>query len=283
MPSGSAPTAPPPNEPRALRRGSLSFPGPSPDGPHDGRRPRMSRADKAAAIAELSEKFRSSNAAVLTEYRGLSVKQITDLRNSLRGNATYAVVKNTLTELAAKDAGVTAFDGQLAGPSAIAFVEGDPVEAAKGLRDFAKAHPLLVIKARCPGRQGPQRRRDHQARGPRVPRGPPRQAGRRHERLAQQGGLPLRRPALAGRSRGRRAAGEGRERGAGCRRPRRRGPPTPTEGPPPTPHPRPRPPTSPRVATRAEPPARLTIQTATHGTAVQKGRHHGQAQHRRAP
>src|SRR5688500_6882964 len=106
----------------------------------------MSRADKAAAIAELSDRFRSSGAAVLTEYRGLSVKQLTDLRNSLRGNATFAVVKNTLTELAAKEAGVTAFDGQLQGPSAIAFVEGDPVEAAKGLRDFAKANPLLVIK-----------------------------------------------------------------------------------------------------------------------------------------
>ena len=107
----------------------------------------MSRADKTAAIAELAEKFRSSNATVLTEYRGLSVKQITDLRGALRGNATYAVVKNTLTELAAKEAGVTAFDGQLVGPSAIAFIDGDPVEAAKGLRDFAKAHPLLVIKS----------------------------------------------------------------------------------------------------------------------------------------
>ena len=106
----------------------------------------MAKADKAAAIAELSDKFRNSGAAVLTEYRGLSVKQITTLRNSLRGNATFAVVKNTLTELAAKDAGVTAFDGQLVGPSAIAFVDGDPVEAAKGLRDFAKANPLLVIK-----------------------------------------------------------------------------------------------------------------------------------------
>lgn len=106
----------------------------------------MAKADKAAAIAELSDKFRNSGAAVLTEYRGLTVKQITDLRNSLRGNATFAVVKNTLTELAAKDAGVTAFDGQLVGPSAIAFVDGDPVEAAKGLRDFAKANPLLVIK-----------------------------------------------------------------------------------------------------------------------------------------
>ncbi|MEO6020603.1 MAG: 50S ribosomal protein L10, partial [Knoellia sp.] len=83
----------------------------------------MSRADKTAAIAELAEKFRNSNATVLTEYRGLSVKQITDLRGALRGNATYAVVKNTLTELAAKEAGVTAFDGQLVGPSAIAFVD----------------------------------------------------------------------------------------------------------------------------------------------------------------
>ncbi len=102
--------------------------------------------DKNAAIAELSEKFTSSQAAVLTEYRGLTVKQITELRGSLRGNATYAVVKNTLTERAAKDAGVTAFDGQFSGPTAIAFITGDPVEAAKSLRDFAKAHPLLVIK-----------------------------------------------------------------------------------------------------------------------------------------
>ncbi|WP_353952848.1 50S ribosomal protein L10 [Knoellia sp. S7-12] len=107
----------------------------------------MSRADKTAAIAELAEKFRSSNATVLTEYRGLSVAQITELRGALRGNATYAVVKNTLTELAAKEAGVTAFDGQFVGPSAIAFVDGDPVEAAKSLRDFAKANPLLVIKS----------------------------------------------------------------------------------------------------------------------------------------
>ena len=97
----------------------------------------MSRADKTAAIAELAEKFRSSNATVLTEYRGLSVKQITDLRGALRGNATYAVVKNTLTELAAKEAGITAFDGQLVGPSAIAFVDGDPVEAAKYARVVA--------------------------------------------------------------------------------------------------------------------------------------------------
>ena len=107
----------------------------------------MANAEKTAAIAEITDRFRESGAAVLTEYRGLTVKQLSQLRNSIREHATYAVVKNTLTEIAAKEAGITAFDGQLQGPSAIAFVTGDPVEAAKGLRDFAKAHPLLVIKA----------------------------------------------------------------------------------------------------------------------------------------
>jgi large subunit ribosomal protein L10 len=106
----------------------------------------MATAEKQAAIAELADSFRGSSAAVLTEYRGLTVKQLSELRGSLRGHATYAVVKNTLTELAAKEAGVTAFDGQLVGPTAIAFVTGDPVEAAKGLRDFARTNPLLVIK-----------------------------------------------------------------------------------------------------------------------------------------
>jgi large subunit ribosomal protein L10 len=106
----------------------------------------MARPDKAAAVAELTEEFRSSSAAVLTEYRGLTVAQLKELRRSLGSDTSYAVVKNTLTKIAAKDAGVSAFDGLLQGPSAIAFVKGDPVEAAKGLRDFAKAHPLLVIK-----------------------------------------------------------------------------------------------------------------------------------------
>ncbi|WP_312719769.1 50S ribosomal protein L10 [Mobilicoccus sp.] len=107
----------------------------------------MATPAKQAAIAELTDKFRESGAAVLTEYRGLSVAQLSELRSQLRPNGSYAVAKNTLTELAAKEAGVTAFDGQLVGPSAIAFVTGDPVEAAKVLRDFAKANPLLVIKA----------------------------------------------------------------------------------------------------------------------------------------
>ena len=106
----------------------------------------MARPDKAAAVAELTDLFRESNAAVLTEYRGLTVAQLKKLRKALSGNATYAVVKNTLTAIAAKEAGVEGLDDALAGPSAIAFVTGDPVEAAKGLRDFAKANPALVIK-----------------------------------------------------------------------------------------------------------------------------------------
>lgn len=106
----------------------------------------MARPDKAAAVAELADEFRASNAVVLTEYRGLTVKQLTELRRSLGGNASYAVVKNTLTKIAAKEAGVSGLDDYLSGPSAIAFVKGDPVEAAKGLRDFAKANPVLVVK-----------------------------------------------------------------------------------------------------------------------------------------
>ena len=106
----------------------------------------MANAAKTAAVAELTEKFRSSPAGVLTEYRGLTVAQLKTLRRSLGDHATYAVVKNTLTQIAAKEAGVDAFDGQLSGPTAIAFITGDPVEAAKGLRDFARANPQLVIK-----------------------------------------------------------------------------------------------------------------------------------------
>jgi len=106
----------------------------------------MARPDKAAAVAELAEQFRGSSAVMLTEYRGLSVAQLKQLRRSLAGNASYAVVKNTLTAIAAKEAGVDVLDGDLTGPTAIAFVTGEPVEAAKSLRDFAKANPQLVIK-----------------------------------------------------------------------------------------------------------------------------------------
>ncbi|TEX51113.1 MAG: 50S ribosomal protein L10 [Actinomycetales bacterium mxb001] len=107
----------------------------------------MARDDKAATVAELTEEFRTSSAAVLTEYRGLTVSQITQLRRSLKGVANYAVVKNTLTKLAARDAGIEGFDALLTGPSAIAFIKGDPVEGAKSLKNFAKENPLLVLKA----------------------------------------------------------------------------------------------------------------------------------------
>ncbi len=106
----------------------------------------MARPDKAAAVAELTDEFRSCNAVVLTEYRGLTVKQLQDLRRALGENASYAVVKNTLTKIAARAAGVDGFEDLLVGPSAIAFVKGDPVEAAKSLRDFARANSPLVIK-----------------------------------------------------------------------------------------------------------------------------------------
>ena len=106
----------------------------------------MARADKAAAVAEITEEFRASSAAVLTEYRGLSVGQLKELRRSLGADTTYAVVKNTLSKIAAKDAGVEGFDELLVGPTAIAFIKGDPVTAAKGLDTFAKENPLLVIK-----------------------------------------------------------------------------------------------------------------------------------------
>jgi large subunit ribosomal protein L10 len=107
----------------------------------------MARADKAAAVAELTEQFRTSTGAVLTEYRGLTVTQLGELRQSLGDNAKYVVVKNTLTKIAADQAGVTdELTSLLNGPSAIAFVSGDVVEAAKGLRDFSRDNPLLVIK-----------------------------------------------------------------------------------------------------------------------------------------
>jgi large subunit ribosomal protein L10 len=103
-------------------------------------------ANKEATIAELTDSFRDSNGIVLTEYRGLTVAQLKQLRGTLRENATYAVVKNTLTKIAANEAGISSFDEELVGPSAIAFVHGDTVAVAKALRDFAKVNPLLVVK-----------------------------------------------------------------------------------------------------------------------------------------
>jgi large subunit ribosomal protein L10 len=106
----------------------------------------MASPDKTAAVAELADHFRESNGAVLTDYRGLTVKQLQELRRSLGENVSYAVAKNTLTKIAAKDAGVELDEALLVGPTAIAFIKGDAVEAAKGLRDFAKANTPLIIK-----------------------------------------------------------------------------------------------------------------------------------------
>ncbi|MBM3714946.1 MULTISPECIES: 50S ribosomal protein L10 [Microbacterium] len=103
-------------------------------------------AQKDASVAELTKNFENSTAVLLTEYRGLTVAQLKQLRNDIRQDADYAVVKNTLTKIAANNAGVTGLDDELKGPSAIAFVHGDPVAVAKGLRAFAKANPQLVVK-----------------------------------------------------------------------------------------------------------------------------------------
>jgi len=106
----------------------------------------MATPEKTAAVAEIVEDFRTANATVLTEYRGLSVGLMKQLRRSLGVKNKYSVVKNTLTKIAAKEAGVDLDPAMLAGPSAVAFIKGDPIDAAKALRDFAKENPLLVIK-----------------------------------------------------------------------------------------------------------------------------------------
>lgn len=106
----------------------------------------MARPDKAATVEALRASFASSSAAVLTEYRGLTVKSLKELRRALGEDATYAVTKNTLTKIAAREAGIDGLDEQLTGPTAIAFISGDVAAVAKGLRNFAKDNPLLVIK-----------------------------------------------------------------------------------------------------------------------------------------
>ena len=119
----------------------------------------MAREEKATAVAEIAESFSAASGAVLTEYRGLTVKQLQELRRSLGENANYAVVKNTLTKLAAKEAGVEGIDDLLTGPTAIAFINGDVVEAAKGLRDFAKANPDPCHQGRRSWTASPSTRR----------------------------------------------------------------------------------------------------------------------------
>jgi len=106
----------------------------------------MARPDKAAAVAEMTEDFKSATATYLTEYRGLTVTSMKALRRSLGADTKYSVVKNTLTKIAAKNAGVDLSDDLLAGPSAVAFIKGDAIDAARNLKNFQKENPLLIIK-----------------------------------------------------------------------------------------------------------------------------------------
>jgi len=106
----------------------------------------MARPDKVAAVAVIFDENRGASASVVTEYRGLTVTQLTALRRALGPDVTYRIAKNTLVKRAAEDAGVDGLDALLTGPTAIAFVTGEPVDAAKALRDFAKDNKALVIK-----------------------------------------------------------------------------------------------------------------------------------------
>jgi len=106
----------------------------------------MAKPEKVTAVAEIADKFRTSSAAVITQYSGLSVSQLTTLRRALGTTASYQVAKNTLVKRAAEDAGVQGLEALFVGPTAIAFVDGEPVDAAKALRDFAKDNKGLVIK-----------------------------------------------------------------------------------------------------------------------------------------
>ena len=106
----------------------------------------MAQADKATAVADIAEQFKSSTATVITEYRGLTVANLAELRRSLSGSATYSVAKNTLIKRAASEAGVEGLDELFVGPTAIAFVSGEAVDAAKAIKKFAKDHKALVIK-----------------------------------------------------------------------------------------------------------------------------------------
>ena len=106
----------------------------------------MAKADKATAVADIAEQFKASTATVVTEYRGLTVANLAELRRSLGASATYTVAKNTLVKRAASEAGIEGLDDLFAGPTAIAFITGEPVDAAKALKKFAKEHKQLVIK-----------------------------------------------------------------------------------------------------------------------------------------
>jgi large subunit ribosomal protein L10 len=104
-------------------------------------------ASNVAEVEAIKGRLEGSVAALLTEYRGLNVKDLFELRASLRGSSTeYRVLKNTLTSIAVREAGYQDLVPLLEGPTAVAFVHGDPVQAAKDLAEFARTHPALVLK-----------------------------------------------------------------------------------------------------------------------------------------
>ena len=231
----------------------------------------MPKSDKAGAVAEISERFQKSSAAVITEYRGLTVKQVTDLRRALGAETTYSVVKNTLTRRAAADAGVAIDDSLLSGPTAIAFVEGDPVVAAKGLRDFAQDQPAPGDQGRRHGRQDAVRRRGQQDRRSRVARGAAVQARRRAQGTADPRGGLFQAP-LSQMARLAKALEEKKPAPTLPLRPPR--PPTADDGSQDEALPRRRH----RDSRRAG--GVITDLTGSSGE-LEKGRHHGEAQHRR--
>lgn len=106
----------------------------------------MAKPDKIEAVDEIADEFRASAAAVVTEYRGLSMAQLSTLRRALGAGVYYRVAKNTLAKRAAENAGVEGLADLFTGPTAITFIKGEPVDAAKALRDFAKENKALVIK-----------------------------------------------------------------------------------------------------------------------------------------
>jgi large subunit ribosomal protein L10 len=104
-------------------------------------------ASNVAEVEAIKGRLEGSVAALLTEYRGLKVAELGELRASLRGSSTeYRVLKNTLTSIAVREAGYEELVSLLQGPTAVAFVHGDPVQAAKDLAEFARSHPALVVK-----------------------------------------------------------------------------------------------------------------------------------------
>ncbi len=182
----------------------------------------MARPDKVTAVAEIAEKFRGSSASVVTEYRGLSMAQLTTLRRSLGEGTTYRIAKNTLVQRAAADAGVEGLEQMLVGPTAIAFITGEPVDATKAIRDFARTNQSLVIKGGFMDGRALTVAEVNQLADLEIARGPAGQAGRRDEGEPQQGGGPVRGPGLAGRP-ARAGARRQARRGGGRHRRSRRG------------------------------------------------------------